>query len=356
MMLADIGTACGPEPSATCRILFELTGSEGAARIGDLMFRPLRAALIVLGAFILVRVLGRIIDRSVKRLITIQEEKARATLEGAPDVDAPDAGPSTLQLLTIRRAQRAALQVERGRQRSETMGTLFRSITTFVVYTVAAMIVLSEFGVNVAPLLASAGIAGLAIGFGAQSLVKDFLSGIFMFVEDQFGVGDIVDVGEATGVVEGINLRRTQLRGLDGTLWTIPNGEIRRVGNKSHLWARAVLDVEVAYDTDLARATEVIKEVADGLWREEDPDAVILEEPEIWGVEALGDSSVVIRLVAKVEPAQQWNTNRILRLRIKEAFDREGITIPFPQRTVWVQTEGERGGGPRSSPDQPREA
>jgi small conductance mechanosensitive channel len=128
------------------------------------------------------------------------------------------------------------------------------------------------------------------------------------------------------------------------------------VGNKSHLWARAVLDVEVAYDTDLARATEVIKEVADGLWREEDPDAVILEEPEIWGVEALGDSSVVIRLVAKVEPAQQWNTNRILRLRIKEAFDREGITIPFPQRTVWVHTEGERGGGPRSSPDQPREA
>jgi small conductance mechanosensitive channel len=197
---------------------------------------------------------------------------------------------------------------------------------------------LSEFDVNLGPLVASAGIVGVAFGFGAQSLVKDFLSGVFMLVEDQFGVGDIIDAGPAAGVVEVVSLRTTQLRDVNGTLWHIPNGEIVRVANKSQQWARVVLDVEVAYDTSIKHAMTVIKAVADEVWREAIPNATILEEPEIWGVEGFGASAIAIRLAVKVEPGEQFATAREIRRRLKEAFDQEGIEIPFPQRTVWMHT------------------
>jgi small conductance mechanosensitive channel len=167
--------------------------------------------------------------------------------------------------------------------------------------------------------------------------VKDFLSGIFILIEDQYGVGDIVDVGEAAGVVEQVNLRTTRLRDVNGTLWHVPNGEIRRVGNKSQDWARTVLDVEVAYDTDVGGATEVIKRVADSVWEDDLPEATVLEEPEIWGVEMFGENAIVIRLAMKTEPAEQFTVARMVRGRLKEAFDREGIEIPFPQRTIWVK-------------------
>ena len=181
--------------------------------------------------------------------------------------------------------------------------------------------------------------AGIALGFGAQSIVRDFLSGFFMLVEDQFAVGDIIDVGEASGVVENISLRTTQVRDINGTLWYVPNGEIHRVANKSQQWARAVLDIEVAYDTDIENASRVIKEVADQVWHEHAANATIIEEPEIWGVEMFGESSIAIRLVCKVEPGEQWMTSRVIRRRVKEAFDREGIEIPFPQRVVWTRSE-----------------
>ena len=195
---------------------------------------------------------------------------------------------------------------------------------------------MSEFDVNLGPLIASAGIVGIALGFGAQSLVKDFLSGIFMLIEDQFGVGDIIDVGPAAGVVEGVSLRTTLIRDVHGTLWHVPNGEILRVANKSQQWARAVLDIEVAYDTDINHAMNVIKQVADAVWEEAPVNATILEEPEIWGVEGFGASAIAIRLAVKVEPGEQWAASREIRRRLKAAFDAEGIEIPFPQRTVWM--------------------
>jgi small conductance mechanosensitive channel len=148
-------------------------------------------------------------------------------------------------------------------------------------------------------------VLGVAIGFGSQSLVRDFLSGTFILVEDQFGVGDIVDV---------------------------PNGEIRRVGNMSQHWSRALLDIEVAYDTSVDHARAVIKRVADEVWRQDDG---VLEEPELWGVEQLGANGVMLRLVVKTTPSQQWSVSRELRERIKVAFEEEGIEIPFPQQTVW---------------------
>ena len=214
-----------------------------------------------------------------------------------------------------------------------------------MIFTIAGFLVVGEFGLNLAPLLAGAGIVGIALGFGAQSLVKDFLSGMFILVEDQFGVGDIVDLDQQTsGTVEAVSLRTTRLRAVDGTVWHVPNGDIRRVGNKSQHWSRALLDVEVAYDTDIEQAKGVIKRVADTLWHERDD---ILEEPEVWGVERLGPNAIVIRLVVKTRPADQYDVSRELRQRLKEAFDAEGIEIPFPQQVVWNREPRRAAGGGR---------
>ncbi len=154
---------------------------------------------------------------------------------------------------------------------------MLRSLITFAVWLIAAFMILGEVGISLAPLLAGAGVLGVALGFGSQSLVRDFLSGLFILVEDQFGVGDIIDVdGEVEGVVEGVSLRTTRLRSVDGVVWYVPNGEIRRVGNMSQHWSRSLLDIEVAYDTDIERAKAVVKTVADGLWKE---DQAVLKSP-----------------------------------------------------------------------------
>jgi small conductance mechanosensitive channel len=223
----------------------------------------------------------------------------------------------------------------RSSQRIDALSTVLRSVASFAIWTMAAFLVLDAIGINLGPMLAGAGILGVAIGFGSQSLVKDFLAGIFILVEDQFGVGDIVDLGEAVGVVEVVSLRTTRLRSVDGTVWHVPNGEIARVGNKSQHWSRALLDIQVAYTTDLSEAREVIKQVADEVWHEQ-PETV-LEEPELWGVENLGAHGVDIRLVVKTQPSKQWEVSRLIRERIKAAFEERGIEIPFPQQTVWMR-------------------
>ena len=235
-------------------------------------------------------------------------------------------------------SRRLAEQAERGRQRAQALGTVLRSLVSVVIWSLAALIVLGEFGVNLGPLIAGAGIAGIALGFGAQTLVRDFLSGVFMLAEDQYGVGDVVDLGDAGGTVEEIRLRTTRLRDAEGTVWFVPNGEIRRVANKSQRWARAVLDFEVAYDTDLDAAIRVIKEAADSLWHEQAASATVLEEPEVLGVEALAGGAVVLRVALKVDPGEQWAVARVARRRIKEALDAAGIEGPMPQQVVWVRS------------------
>jgi small conductance mechanosensitive channel len=225
----------------------------------------------------------------------------------------------------------------RSEQRVHALSTVLRSVVTFAIGTMAAFLVLDQVGINLGPLLAGAGILGVAIGFGSQSLVKDFLAGIFILVEDQFGVGDTVDLGEAVGVVEAVSLRTTRLRSVDGTVWHVPNGEIGRVGNKSQHWSRALLDIQVAYTTDLGEARDVIKQVADDVWQEQ-PETV-LEEPELWGVENLGAHGIDIRLVVKTQPSKQWEVSRVIRERIKAEFDLRGIEIPFPQQTVWMRVD-----------------
>jgi len=193
----------------------------------------------------------------------------------------------------------------------------------------------------VAPLLSIAGVFGVALGFGAQSLVRDVVSGMFMIVEDQYGVGDVVDVGAASGSVEAVGLRITRLRDVNGTVWYVRNGEILRVGNQSQGWARAVLDVNIGYNEDIDHAEEVLLETARRVQADERFRAFIVDEPEVWGVEALTTEGVVMRLVVKTQPLQQWVIARELRRRIKQRFDAEDIEMRTRPRTVIVNGDDE---------------
>ena len=221
-------------------------------------------------------------------------------------------------------------------QRAETMGSLLKSIASIVIFTVFGITAIAELGYPVGPLLASAGVVGVALGFGAQSLVKDFLSGVFMIFEDQYGVGDSVDLGEAGGTVEAVGLRVTRLRDVEGTVWYVRNGEIVRVGNQSQNWARTVLDIPVAVDQDLHKVQEVLRDVAHDLWDDEDFQRLIIEEPSVWGVEALTPNWITVRVTLKTAPLEQWAVAREMRQRIKLRFDHEGIELAHPTAASWA--------------------
>ncbi|MCW2840681.1 MAG: mechanosensitive ion channel protein MscS [Aeromicrobium sp.] len=222
----------------------------------------------------------------------------------------------------------------RRQQRAATMGSLLKSVATGVILTVVAMTVLSKLGIDIAPIIASAGIVGVALGFGAQNLVKDFLSGIFMILEDQYGVGDSVDLGEANGTVEAVGLRVTRLRDVNGTVWYVRNGEILRVGNQSQNWARTVLDITVGYEADLTHVQEILQSEATSMYEDPQYAGVIIEPPEVWGVERFDKDGAVVRVVLKTAPLQQWLVARAMRQRIKTRFDESGIRIPTMFRTT----------------------
>lgn len=288
-----------------CNTAFNWTGNEPFARYSDVLIGKPLALLALIALAVLVRwVLHKVIGRLVRR----SSNNVKPGSNGA----------------SARRAQRM-----------ETMGGLFRSMVTGLVVAVFGTMMLSELGVNIAPIIASAGILGLALGFGAQSLVRDFLTGMFIMIEDQFGVGDIVNLGEAIGTVEAISLRVTRLRDLNGSVWYVPNGEIYRVSNLSQNWSRSVLDVRVSYHTDLSRVREVLEEIAHHLWEEQEFQGEIIEEPEVWGVQELAADAVTVRIVLKTTPGSQWAIEREMRQRIKARFDEEGIEIPFAQRVIW---------------------
>ncbi len=313
---------CGEETSPGCRAALEATGNAQLAQaVRWLLDAPLTILLILVVAWVVNRLTRRMIKRGLRHLSSggLRERLGSSVRRRTPEAFL-ETGETSM----------------RGEQRIEALTSVLRSAATFAIWLIAGFMILGAIGVNIAPLLAGAGILGVALGFGSQKLVQDFLSGMFILVEDQYGVGDVVDLDlETVGTVEAVSLRTTRLRSVDGTVWHVPNGEIRRVGNKSQHWSRALLDVEVTYDTDIERATEVIKAVADEVWKERDD---VLEEPEVWGVENLGASGVLIRLVVKTRPSEQWAVSRVLRQRIKVAFDAAGIEIPFPQQTVWNRT------------------
>ncbi|MEU3167633.1 mechanosensitive ion channel domain-containing protein [Streptosporangium sp. NPDC006930] len=221
-----------------------------------------------------------------------------------------------------------AIVAERRRQRAETIGSVLRHVASIIILGTAALTILERLSIPIAPLLTSVGILGVAIGFGAQELVKDFIAGMFMLLEDQYGVGDVIDTGTAIGTVEAVTLRITRLRDSDGRVWYIRNGTITRVGNESQGWARATVDVPVAYASEIPVVRDLLKEVADEMWNEPAfRDSVIVEEPQVWGIEQISDTAVIFRVSAKTLPSRQGEVARELRLRIKFALDRAGITI-----------------------------
>jgi small-conductance mechanosensitive channel len=225
-----------------------------------------------------------------------------------------------------------ALHTSRRGQRLEALWAVLTSILGLVVWAGALLVILgTTFGVSLAPFLAGAGIIGIALGFGAQDLIKDFVSGVFMLIEDQYGVGDTIDVGDAIGEVEKITLRTTRLRDVNGTVWYFPNGEIRHVGNQSLGWSRALLDVTVSINSDIDRASEVILGVAEEMAEEPGYERLFLAPPEVLGVENVGVGGVVIRLVVRTASGEQWAISRELRRRMKLALDEAGIEMPLPQ-------------------------
>jgi len=220
---------------------------------------------------------------------------------------------------------------ERRRQRAETMSSVLRSVTTGIIASVTALMVLDVVGLPIGPLLASAGIVGVAVGFGAQSLVKDFLSGIFLILEDQYGVGDLVDTGMGTvGTIEAVGLRVTRLRDGSGVVWYVRNGEILQVGNHSQGWSTGIVDMSVAYTEDIPRVQRLIGETAAAMAEEDGWQDKILEPPTVAGVESMTGTSVTIRVIVKCAPNEHFGVQRELRERIKEAFDREDVRVPPP--------------------------
>jgi len=292
------------------------SGDRFDAVIRFLVDKPLAILGILVGAFVVNKLARRLVKLLVRRLGSRRVRRGPGVVKRHTPASLLDTG----EMLSTRASQRV-----------EALAAALAGATSFVVWVVAALAVLHVLGIRLGPLLTGAGLIGVALGFGAQSLIRDFLAGVFILVEDQFGVGDWVDLGEATGSVEAVTLRATRIRAVDGTVWHVSNGQIQRAGNMSQHWSRAVLDVQIALDSDIDRARAAMKGVADEIWHE---NHAIIEEPEVWGVQSLGPAGITIRLVAKTKPLEQWRINRLLRERIKAEFDREGIEVPPP--TPWT--------------------
>jgi small-conductance mechanosensitive channel len=225
-------------------------------------------------------------------------------------------------------AQATGLDEERKTQRAATMGAILKSTSTFVIFTLALLTVMATVGLPLGPLLASAGVGGVALGFGAQSLVKDFLSGVFMILEDQYGVGDVIDTGEAIGTVEDVTLRVTRLRDASGVVWYVRNGEIVRIGNRSQGWSTALVDIPVGYSESLDTVLPLIRKVVHDLDESEDWKTRLLEEPVVAGVESMVGGVVTVRIIAKCAPNESFPVSREIRERVKAAFDQAGIRAP----------------------------
>jgi moderate conductance mechanosensitive channel len=303
--------ACIREDGTWCQQVFKLTHNEWLAASADwLVAKPLRILMILVIAFLVRFLARRLIDRLTR--------------------DSDGKTPTLLRPLKERAPQALGVLVsERRNQRARTIGSVLKSIISFVVFGLAFILVLGELGLDLAPIVASAGIVGVAIGFGAQNLVKDFLSGIFMVLEDQYGVGDVVDVGAASGTIEAVGLRVTTLRDVNGTVWYVRNGEILRVGNSSQGFAVAVLDLPVAHGTDVDKANEILGRVVDDATSVEPLSDDVLEPPEVLGVEKITAEGIMLRLTVKVRPGRQWAVQRALRAKIMNAFEEADIDPPI---------------------------
>jgi small conductance mechanosensitive channel len=311
--------ACGEEPGGVCEAVWDWTSNETLAKVADWVIgKPLTAIVILLVAWLLSRLARRRIRRAIAKLILVDKDTAARALQKV-GVAAPS----------------VAVEDPRRTARASSIALVVSSTVSVLIWVIAVLLVLGELGIDLAPLIAGAGIAGIAIGFGAQNLVKDCVAGLFMLIEDQYGIGDAVDLGVAEGAVEKITLRTTVLRGSDGTVWHVPNGEIRRVGNRSKLWSVAVLDIHVAYDADLVETKRVVHDVAERVCESDDYAGDVLDAPELLGVESVDVDGVTLRLTVKTKAGMQARLQRALREAIKVALDDAGVAVlPPPGRTA----------------------
>jgi small conductance mechanosensitive channel len=314
----------------SCSMLWSITKSEGFAVDGGAVLDKIgQVLLIVLAALFLRWLVNRAIGRIIKQVTSIKGPQSIAEL-----ADKLGSG----------NARRDELLGDRSEKRAETLTGVLQHVAGIVIFSVAFMLVLSAFNVNLAPILASAGIAGIAIGFGAQNLVQDYLAGIFILIEDQYGVGDNVDVGDATGTVVDMGLRVTTLRSLDGTLWYVRNGQILRVGNSSQSWAYVVVDTPLPPTADIDRAGEIITQVAEGFVEDEEWSEHILKEPEYLGPIEMTIDEIKVRLGVRTTSDKQWAAGRELRLRVTEALRAAGIIDLASAGRIYVPRTVANGG------------
>ena len=267
-----------------------------------LMNHGIKIIFIIIGAGIFIRVLKVFIEKAVRRLI---------------------------------KADQVAKDPLAEKKREDTLIKIFNSTVSVLVWAAAFMMVLTEFGINAGPLIAGAGIMGVAIGFGAQYMIRDFLAGLFIMLENQYRVGDVIDIAGIGGKVEDITLRKTILRDIDGVVHHVPNGEIKVASNKSQEFSRVHLKIGVAYKEDIDRVSAVLNQVCKEMAEDEEWKQKITKTPEVVGVDDLADSAVIIKVLGETLPLEQWSVARELRKRIKIAFDQQGIEIPFPQVSMW---------------------
>lgn len=281
---------------------------------------PVRIAVYIVVALIARFILHRMIDRATGRRRTGGEQQADK--------------PSLLRHVRARIPAGEQKNAERRLQRAQTIGSVLKSTVSIIMLIWISLSILSVLGVNIAPFIASAGVIGLAIGFGAQNLVRDFVTGVFMLLEDQYGVGDTIDLGEAVGEVQSVGLRITTLRDIDGTLWYVRNGEIARVGNMSQGYAVARVEVPVAPTADVERAEQVAIDAAAAALADPALAAKALGEPKMLGVQEWSPDLLKLRMTVKTTPNAQWAVQRRLRREILRAYDEHGIELPYPSGRV----------------------
>jgi small conductance mechanosensitive channel len=364
---STLAGSCGRDPGLACRIVWDASHSGNAAKLTAVYLAgPVNLILKLIWLVILALVFRALVHRLINR-VTIRaadaplaarlrqstgfrrprlsrllhpwrarrlraEEEQRAAAAAERDAvadskvvagaDAAVTGSTAPEdMATASEAVTEAVS-ERRHQRAHALGSILRNAASVTIFAIAVAIGLGDLGVNLAPVLASAGVVGIAVGFGAQNLVRDFLAGIFMLLEDQYGVGDVINIGDATtGTVEAVSLRTTRLRDINGVVWHIRNGALEKVGNESQGWARAVVDVPAPPELDLAETRRIMEQAAAGLWRDRRWRKAMLEKPEVWGVQAISDTQVTMRVAAKTLSLRQWEVGRELRERVVSAID-----------------------------------
>ena len=342
---------CGHNPGIACRLVWDVSHSGMAARLTAVYLAGpanlvLRLAWLVFLALVARALVHRLINRVTVRAAEAplhsrlrqnsgvrarrrwwgrrrQREITGSALEEMDTAVTGTAGTAGAVVAagTVATAAVHEAASERRHQRAHALGSILRNAASVTIFAIAVAIGLGDLGVNLAPVLASAGVVGIAVGFGAQNLVRDFLAGIFMLLEDQYGVGDVINIGDATGTVEAVSLRTTRLRDVNGVVWHLRNGSLEKVGNESQGWARAVVDVPVPPSLDIPDTRQVMEQSAGTMWRERRWRKLMLEKPEVWGVQDISDSQVVMRVAAKTLPLRQWEVARELRERVKSALD-----------------------------------